>query len=158
MEVRRGGRPAVAALAIISTLTAVASIGTATAAANLVAPGSKCPGQQNTHASEHDQQKAMLCLINYARRHANSGGVNSNHELERAAGRKAGDVMRCGFSHTACGNPADLYAHRFGYTGGGSWSWGENLAWARGRGGTARNTLKDWLNSPPHRYTMLRGA
>jgi uncharacterized protein YkwD len=159
MDVRRAGRPTVVALAIISTLTAAAWIAASTATASLVAPGSKCSGQQNAHASEHDQQKAMLCLIDYARRHAGAGGVNSNHMLERAAGRKAGDVMRCGFSHTACGNPADLYADRYGYTGGGSsWSWGENLAWGRGGGGTARQILQDWLNSPPHRETMLRGA
>jgi uncharacterized protein YkwD len=158
MDVRRGRRLAIAGLATITMLTAVASIAASTATASLVAPGSKCPGQQNTHASEHDQQKAMLCLIDYARRHAGAGGVKSNHRLERAAGRKAGDVMRCGFSHTACGHPADLYAQRYGYIGGGSWSWGENLAWGRGRGGTARRMLQDWLNSPPHRETMLRGA
>jgi uncharacterized protein YkwD len=157
MDVRRHGRRTVAALATISTLTAIAAIAASGATASLVAPGSKCPGQQNTHASEHEQQEAMLCLIDYARRHAGAGGVKRNHSLERAAGRKAGDVMRCGFSHTACGHPADAYADRYGYMRG-SWSWGENLGWGRGRGGTARATLEDWLNSPPHRETMLRGA
>ena len=36
--------------------------------------------------------------------------------------------MQCGFSHTACGRPADLYARRYGYTAASSWRWGENLA------------------------------
>jgi uncharacterized protein YkwD len=103
------------------------------------------------------QEDAMQCLINYARKQAAAGGVGSDRSLERAAGRKAGDVMDCGFSHTACGNPADLYAHRYGYTNG-NWSWGENLAWGKGGHGSARSVLKSWLNSPPHRATMLRGS
>ena len=100
----------------------------------------------------------MVCLINYARAHAGAGRVSPQRELEKAAGRKAGDVMRCGFSHNACGRPADTYARRFGYMGASSWSWGENLAWGRGDLGSARNILKAWLNSPPHRSTMLTGS
>jgi uncharacterized protein YkwD len=157
MDVRRGRRPGIAALAIIATLTAAASIAVSSASASLVAPGSKCQGQQNTHASEHDQEDAMRCLLNYARAHTGGGQLKSNKSLERAAGRKVGDVMRCGFSHTACGHPADAYAQHFGYTRG-SWSWGENIAWGRGKQGTARSVLKQWLNSPPHRDTMLRGS
>jgi uncharacterized protein YkwD len=104
------------------------------------------------------QEDAMLCLINYARGHAGAGGLDADGSLERAAGRKSGDVMRCGFSHTACGNPADLYANRYGYTSASSWQWGENLAWGDGDRGSAREILKAWLNSPPHRETMLRGS
>jgi uncharacterized protein YkwD len=154
MHVSRTGRLTVAAIAAFAALAFLAG---AHAGANLVAPGSKCAGQQNIHASEHEQEQAMQCLLNYARQHANAGGLKRNKSLERAAGRKAGDVMKCGFSHTACGRPADAYAHSFGYTGG-SWAWGENLGWGSGRGGTARANFKDWLNSPPHRETMLRGS
>ena len=157
MDVRRGGRPAIAALAVIATLTAAASIAASTATANLVAPGSKCQGQQNTHASEHDQEKAMRCLLNYARSNTGGGQLKSNKQLEKAAGRKVGDVMRCGFSHTACGHPADAYAQHFGYTRG-SWSWGENIGWGSAKGGSARSVFKQWLNDPPHRDTMLRGS
>jgi uncharacterized protein YkwD len=157
MDGRRAGRPTVVALAIISTLTAVAAIAAPTASADLIAPGSKCPGQQNTHASEHDQELAMRCLLDYARSHAGSGKLKSNHSLERAAGRKVGDVMRCGFSHTACGHPADAYAQHFGYTRG-SWSWGENIGWGNAHDGSARGVFKQWLNDPPHRDTMLRGS
>ena len=100
----------------------------------------------------------MRCLINYARGRPAPVAWTPTTSLERAAGHKAGDVMRCGFSHTACGNPADLYARRFGYTSASSWQWGENLAWGEGERGTAREMLKAWLNSPPHRETMLRGS
>lgn len=99
----------------------------------------------------------MRCLINYAREHSGSGGLGADRALERASGRKAGDVMQCGFSHTACGKPADIYPRKFGYTSG-NWQWGENLAYGVGKRGSARNVMQAWLNSPPHRSTMLRGS
>jgi uncharacterized protein YkwD len=147
-------------VAVIGALAAaiLLAFSAAGASAKLVAPRSKCAGQQNIHAPRPLQKKAMVCLINYARDHAGVGHVSVQRSLEKAAGRKAGDVIRCGFSHTACGRPADIYARRFGYMSAPSWSWGENLAWGRGSLGTARNILKAWLNSPPHRMTMLTGA
>jgi uncharacterized protein YkwD len=154
MHVSRTGRLTVAAIAAFAALAFLAG---ARAGADLVAPGSKCRGQQNIHASEHEQEQAMECLLNYARRHANAGRLKRNKSLERAAGRKAGDVMRCGPSHTACGHPADAYAHSFDYTRG-SWAWGENIGWGDGKGGSARAVFKEWLNDPPHRDTMMRGS
>jgi uncharacterized protein YkwD len=148
-------RGVIVAAALLGSLSLIPA---SPANASLVAPGSKCAGQQNTHASKAEQKHAMVCLLNYAREHANAGGLNANHKLQRAAGRKAADVMRCGFSHEACGRPGDFYANEFGYTSSASWAWGENLAWGRGKGGTARSILKQWLNSPPHRETMLRGS
>jgi uncharacterized protein YkwD len=147
-------------IALIAGLTAVTMLLIAIdpAQARLVAPRSKCPGQGKVRAPEPQQEKVMHCLINYARTHAGVGKVSGQKELEKAAGRKAGDVMRCGFSHTACGRPADTYARRFGYMRASSWSWGENLAWGRGNLGSPRMILKAWLNSPPHRETMLNGT
>ena len=142
------------AFATISLLLIVAST---EAEASLVAPRSKCDGQANVKAPEPQQEDAMRCLVNYARQHSGAGGVNANKDLERAAGRKVGDVMHCGFSHTACGKPADVYPRKFGYTNG-SFQWGENLAFGKGDRGSARNILQAWLNSPPHRDTMLRGS
>ena len=141
----------------IAAFAALAFLAGARAGADLVAPGSKCAGQQNTHASEHEQEHAMQCLLNYARQHSGGGNLKRNRPLERAAGRKAGDVMHCGPSHTACGHPADAYAHSFGYTRG-SWAWGENIGWGDGKGGSARSVFKQWLNDGPHRETMLRGS
>ena len=134
---------------------AMTGIITATAGASLVAPTSACDGQNTVHEAKRVQEKAMRCLINYARQHSGMHGVGSSHSLERAASRKSGDVMQCGFSHTACGRPADLYAQRYGYTSASSWMWGENLAWGRGEEGTPRAIMRAWLHSPPHRETML---
>lgn len=133
-----------------------ALIGAGGAEASLVAPRSSCPAQKNVDASGHDQQKAMLCMVRYARRQAGLHGIGSNHQLERAAGRKARDVLACGLSHTACGVPADHWAQRYGYISSNrSWRWGENLGWGKGDGGTAREILQGWLNSPPHRAALL---
>jgi len=152
-----GNRLAIAFIAA-ATAAVMLFVTVGQADARLVAPRSKCPGQQKIRAPEPQQEKAMRCLINFARKQAGAGQVSNQGSLEKAAGRKAGDVMRCGFSHTACGNPADIYARRFGYFSAPSWSWGENLAWGRGGLGSPRNILKAWLNSPPHRLTMLNGT
>ena len=132
----------------------LAGLPAAEANADLVAPGSKCPGQQNYNAPEPEQERAMRCLIDHAR-----SNPRSHKALERAAGRKVGDIFDCGFSHTACGRPFDLYPRQFGYTAGVSgWRLGENLAWGKRKNGSARQIFKAWLASPPHRATMLNGA
>lgn len=150
---RRGGfllLPAVAALTLLAPASAPAS---------MVAPRAQCAGQDNPHVSGHAQQQAMKCLINYARSRAGVGGLSSSRALERAAGRKSHDVAACGFSHTACGNAADLYVHRYGYASGTSgWRWGENLAYGRGKKSTPRAIVQAWLGSPPHRDNMLAGS
>jgi uncharacterized protein YkwD len=147
------------ALLTVAALASIAILASADADASLVAPGSDCPGQQNVDAPEPEQEDAMRCLIDHARREAGIGGLSSDGALERAAGRKVGDVFDCGFSHTACGRPGDMWAKHFGYgDGASSWAWGENLAWGKGDRGSARNVLKAWLNSPPHRDTLLTGS
>jgi hypothetical protein len=121
----------------------------------IVASPATCPGQQNIHASERKQEDAMRCLIRQAR----SGSAKSRRALERAAGRKVGDLFACGFSHTACGRSFDTYPKRFGYASGTSgWRLGENLAWGKRGKGSARSVFKAWLRSPPHRATMLDGS
>jgi uncharacterized protein YkwD len=150
---RKGGLVFLAACAVISFAAA------SSAPASMVAPRARCANQNNPGVSGHAQQKAMECLINYARSRAGVGGLHSSRALEKAAARKSHDVAACGFSHTACGNPADLYVHQFGYTSGTSgWRWGENLAYGRGQYSTPRAIVKAWLNSPPHRENMLTGS
>ena len=96
----------------------------------------------------------MHCLIDHAR-----GSTASHSALEQAAGRKVGDIFDCGFSHTACGLAFDTYAKRYGYASGtSSWKLGENLAWGKSKRGSARQIFKAWLDSPPHRATMLDGS
>ena len=118
-----------AALTVLLAVGVLAATATTEAsAAGLVAPLSECKAQKNIKAPERQQEDAMRCLLNYARSHSGSGSLGASRSLERAAGQKSGDVMHCGFSHTACGRPADLYARRYGYASASSWAWGENLA------------------------------
>ena len=148
-----------AVLAACSLAIAACALAPAVSEASLLPPPSACNGQSNTGAAESQQEDAMRCLINHMRDNAGLGGLQANNSLERAAGRKVRDVFDCGFSHTACGNPADQWAKKFGYTSQtSSWQWGENLAWGAGKRGSARNVLQAWLNSPPHRATMMRGS
>ncbi len=150
---QRGGFLLLAAAAVAALLAP------ASASASMVAPRAKCAGQDNPRISDHAQQKAMKCLINHARSQAGVGGLNSSRALERAAGRKSRDVATCGLSHTACGNAADHYVHRYGYTSGTSgWQWGENLAYGKGKRSTPRRIIQAWLGSAPHRDTMLAGS
>jgi uncharacterized protein YkwD len=120
---------------------------------------SGCAAKSNFRAPVPKQESALRCLVNRVRSRHHSGKLSAERSLERAAGRKAGDVARCGFSHTACGRPADGRARQTGYLGGAAnWQWGENLAKGRNRAGTAKRAIKAWMKSPPHRATLLRGA
>jgi hypothetical protein len=143
------------ALLLGCAFAALAATLPATAEAGLVASPTSCPGQQNTQAPEHKQEQAMHCMIDHAR----AGSTRSHRALERGAGRKVGDIFDCGFSHTACGRPFDTYPKRFGYSAGArSWRLGENIAWGKRERGGARQIIKAWLKSPPHRATLLNGS
>jgi uncharacterized protein YkwD len=97
----------------------------------------------------------MRCLIGYARDRSGASRLRSNRALERAAGAKARDIDRCGFSHRACGRPAAYWPHKTGYVGSGPWLVGENIAWGRGDRGNPRRVMASWLASPPHREVLL---
>ena len=137
----------------VVALLALAATGAAEA--SLLAPPSECGGQRDRLAKERAQEQAMRCLIDYARDRAGVGSVRPRHSLARAAGRKATDIDRCGFSHTACGRPFDYWPRRTGYAGQQPWLLGENLAWGGGARGSARRVMASWLGSPPHRRVLL---
>lgn len=129
------------------------------ASADLLASRAECHAQRNPDAPESRQEEALRCMIDHARDVAGVRPLGSNSALERSAGRKAGDVMQCGFEHTACGNSADKWAHVYGYSSGTrSWRFGENLAWGKGKRSSARKVLKAWLGSSVHRATLFTGS
>ena len=148
----------IVALAAGVTSVAVLAVAATPPLASAALPSRQvCKAQGNAHASEHKQERALRCLINRVRAGSGVRGLDANRALGRAARSKARDVARCGFTHTACGRPADAWAKHYGYDSTPSWGWGENLA-AGSRRMTARRTVKSWLNSPPHRATMLQGS
>jgi uncharacterized protein YkwD len=146
---------ALAAGAVSVVLVAVAAAPT-DASARLLPSRQVCEAQKNPGAGEREQERALRCVIDHVRSRAGARRLSTNRALQRAAGSKAKDLARCGFTHTACGRPADAWAEHYGYDSS-SWSWGENLAEGTRRM-TARAAVKSWLNSPPHRATLTQGS
>jgi uncharacterized protein YkwD len=63
------------------------------------------------------------------------------------------------FSHNSPNGASPLTRIRStGYLAGASaWGVGENLRWGSGGLGTPRVAISSWMQSPPHRATMLSG-
>jgi uncharacterized protein YkwD len=125
----------------------------------LTAPSSACPNQNESSLPVAQQERAMRCMIGYARQKANRGRLDSAAKLNTSAADKAGDILRCDqFSHEACGRDFLYWIDRVGYSLGRCWRAGENIAWGSGELGTVRSIMKAWLHSPPHRVNMLSPA
>ncbi len=139
---------------IIATLILglAAAAGPATAANPLLAPAGQCPGQTAVGASPALQEKAMTCLVAWARRAAGVRTARSSSTLNRSAQMKADLIARCGrLTHTACGKRWDGVLDQVGFRGLAY----ENLAAGSGRQSSPRAALAMWLNSPGHRGALL---
>lgn len=98
---------------------------------------------------------AMRCAIAAFRRAEGLAPLRLNLELNRSARRKTRDLLRCGFSHRACGHGLTIYPRREGYMPQrGSWLVAENLAWGTRDRGSALSVFAMWLASPPHRELL----
>lgn len=132
-------------IAIFLAAATVAVLAPAAAAA-------PCPGEANATAKAAVQERAMLCLVNRARLSRGLGRLAAPTTLTWAAGRKAGDILRCDdFSHEACGRDSEYWVQRSGYDG----CAGENIAYASGRAATPRFIFKLWMGSQGHRENIL---
>jgi uncharacterized protein YkwD len=118
-----------------------------------LAPESSCPGGERTTGPAATQNRTMLCLLNYARRHQGLRPLRSSALLAKTARSKAADIVRCGeFAHEACRLPANHAALAAGYRG----PFGENLYIAEGRYVSPRVAVDQWLNSPGHRTNLFQ--
>jgi len=135
--------------------------GTALAAAALLAflgaragtAAAPCPHQSAADASSGLQEKAMLCLVNRARKSRGLTPFAAPRPLARAADGKSGDILRCdAFSHEACGREFTYWIDRVGYR---YCSAAENIAYASGSYATPRTIFKLWMNSSGHRRNIL---
>ena len=119
----------------------------------LIASAATCPGQANPAAPIAAQERAMRCLVNFARRGRGLPGFKASNVLARAAERKSADILRCGsFSHEACGRPFTYWIERLGYPDCGA---GENIAWGSGRLASVRSIFRSWMRSQGHRENIL---
>jgi uncharacterized protein YkwD len=143
-------------LAIIAFLGLVAPAGAAGSWDRLLAPAGKCGAQTDRSATPRAQERAMRCMVNFARRADGHRALQvRSGRLMNAADRKAGDILRCGdFSHTACGRALTFHMRATAYATG-CFGAGENIAWGSGRLGTVRAIMRGWLHSPGHRANLL---
>jgi uncharacterized protein YkwD len=151
----------------VGSSTASASIGLAAArrapasthlARLIIAPRVEtlCPGADDPTAATELQEAAMLCLTNAARQNNGLAPLSGLAKLDRSAGHKSGDILRCdAFSHEACGRDFTYWMERVGYIPARCWRAGENIAWGTGRLGTAASIFSAWMNDPAHRQNIL---
>jgi uncharacterized protein YkwD len=118
------------------------------AAGSELAPSARC-----TSNAAAGQRPALLCLVNWARAVNGAAPLRLAGSLSRAAEAKGAAIARCNhFSHGPCGADPVAAVRAAGYP---FRAWGENLYWGSGPLGSARNAVRGWLRSPPHRSSML---
>ena len=112
-----------------------------------------CAGQGDPAAPAAAQERAMLCLVNGARRSRGLGPLQAPASLARAAARKSADILRCDeFSHEACGREFTYWFERVGYRG---CREGENIAYGSGSYAAPRAIFRMWMRSSGHRRNIL---
>ena len=134
------GKSAAALVAVLALASPAQSDGRRD---SFLAPAGYCTGAS---------VEVMICLHNYARHEAGLPLFRSPLRLTRAARAKDADVVRCGFSHTACGH---AFEHRINQAG---YRWtrvGENLAFGSGSLGRPYTIFSSWMRSPEHRVNIL---
>ena len=142
-------------LAAVAPATTTATVSTEPIVA-LASGGCRGAGAQASSASPKKLRAALLCLVNRKRASHGLGALAVDRRIQRAAGRHARDMVRHGyFAHQRAGGP-DLTTRldRAGWNGS---AWGETLAYGCGSSGTPRATLRNWMNSPPHKDVLLSG-
>ena len=123
-----------------------------------VAPTSVCPGGDDAAAPPADQQRTMLCLVDYARERRGLPPLAVSSTLFGSAALKSRDIAACErFAHDPCGSGSRRVFELVGYGAGTSeWGTGENLALVSADAATPRYVLNGWLNSDPHREDLFR--
>ncbi|MDQ3672220.1 MAG: CAP domain-containing protein [Actinomycetota bacterium] len=118
-----------------------------------LAPVSACAGSTDRTASPRIQQRAVTCLVNWARARHRQQRLSPSHTLRRAAALKGQGVAACReISHTPCGSDAAAPVRRAGYAYA---RFGENLYVGVLGAASAREVVSAWLRSPGHRANIL---
>ena len=118
-----------------------------------LAPAGACRAADDAAAPVAAQERAIACLVNWARVQDHRVRLARRSALQRAAELKGQRVASCGqFSHTPCGANVTSGVNAAGYRYA---TFGENLF--AGTWGTVspREVVSAWLQSPPHRANVL---
>ena len=112
---------------------------------------------QISKASAGKLRSALLCLVNKKRAANGLSKLRLDRKLQRAAGHHARDMVKHDyFAHQRAGGP-DL-TERLDRVGWNGRAWGENIAYGCGSSSSPKATLRNWMNSPPHRDILLSGT
>ena len=118
-----------------------------------LAPESACAAASDASAAIPVQVRAVTCLVNWARAQDRRRRLVRRPSLQRAAVIKGARVATCQqFSHTPCGSALTAAVNAAGYRYA---SFGENLFAGTWGQISARDVVSAWLQSPPHRRTLL---
>jgi uncharacterized protein YkwD len=149
-------RTSVAVATVLVAVLVMPASGQGDGLQRLLAPTASCAGQGNARAPIGVQERAMLCLTNFARHRAGLPRLSDDRDLTRSAGHKSHDILRCDqFEHQACGLEFTHWMTTTGYIRGPCWRVGENLAMGHGAGATPRAIFDALLHSEPHRHNIL---
>jgi uncharacterized protein YkwD len=128
----------------------------APSAGPLIAPPAACPGEESLTARASSQERAMGCMVDFARRQLGLGELADAESLQQSALDKSADILSCdSFSHFACGREFTYWMKATGYMSTPCWHVGENLAWGTGEYGNVRSIFIAWMRSPAHRENLL---
>jgi uncharacterized protein YkwD len=141
-------------------LAAAAAVALVPAALPSGAGASPCAGADldPADAAVAQVRHATICLINGERRARGLVALHHAASLSLAGQRHTHDmVARAYFSHVSPdGTTFVARIRQAGYVRRASNALlGENLAWIGGRPATPRAIVADWMESPPHRATIL---
>lgn len=118
-----------------------------------LAPAGACAASDDAAAGAAVQARAITCLLNWARVQDRRGRLTQRPALRRAAALKGERVASCvQFSHTPCGTSVTAAVQAAGYRYS---SFGENLFVGTWGQVSARDVVRAWLQSPPHRANLL---
>jgi uncharacterized protein YkwD len=118
-----------------------------------LAPAGACRAADDAAAPAAAQSRAVTCLVNWARAQDRRSQLARRPALEHAATLKGERVASCGqFSHTPCGATVTAAVNAAGYRYA---SFGENLFAGTWGSVSARDVVRAWLQSPPHRANVL---
>ena len=142
----------VSLMALLGLRVAHAPAGARYALHARVAP-SACAASDDAAAGAAVQARAITCLLNWARVQDRRGRLTQRPALRRAAALKGERVASCvQFSHTPCGTSVTAAVQAAGYRYS---SFGENLFAGTWGQVSARDVVRAWLQSPPHRANLL---
>lgn len=145
-----------ASLVALSALRAAQADGASRAWSAYLAPAGACAASDDAAAGAAIHARAITCLLNWARIQDRRGRLTQRPALRRAAVLKGERVASCvQFSHTPCGTSITAAVRAAGYRYS---SFGENLFAGPWGEVSARDVVRAWLQSPPHRANLLHSG